>query len=1370
MSAAVTGPAVRRWRLKVLATRLLAVLLLPLALLAGAGWLLLTEAGLAWALARAEGAAGGHLQITGASGRLAGPLTIAQIEYADGDRRYRVAALSLDWRPAALLALRLQIDSLHVVRIDIPAGADAGDSPPAPPAGELALPLALRVDRLQVDALHLQAAGELAGEPLLRDLSAMLESDGRQHRVGDLAVTLAAGTLRGEATLAASAPHGLGAAIDFTASALPLTVQARVAGPLAAPEITFEATLAADTAPGSAATPPTPAATPSAPAASPSTPAAPPSVTAAGRADLRPFARQPLAALRLTIEGFDPQRFAAAAPRAQLAVAVELAAEADDTLAGRLRLDNARPATLDRGGLPFSRLDSRVRLHAFAEAPRLNLDELRLLLAPSGAARSPGRVSGSVTAQWAIAEAAGLPAIDADLEVADLDPSALHSALQAMSLAGRIRLAADAGRQQATLALGDGTRRLAAELARQGDAITLASLRLAQGDAELSGSGDFRLDAGQAWRIEGRLRDFDPAVFVSPAAIDLAGSRLNARFAATGRLRPQLEGALDFTVADSRLAGEAFSASGALRFAGIEEPARLLAGDGSATLKGRLDLRLGATQLAAAGGWGGPAERLQFSATAPELARHPRLLPGFAGRIEVNGELAGWPSHPDLALSVQAAGLSLPGGERIDAARLAAAFNDRSLALRLSADGLANGDEPTLASLVLTLSGTRAAHRAQAVAELAGGTRVEAALQGGLPSSIPASLAAGRLVWRGELASLAVRGDLPFALRQAAPLTLDYAHDALQVALGVATLSFADGSVVLDESRWTPAGWQSAGHFAGLALRPGEAPEGAVEPLRLAGAWSLAGLPPGGADARAWLTATRGWLRVRREGGDWLLPGILPPELRRAELSAASLDAELIDGRARLDLRVAGGRIGRWRAELALPLAAAAALPPDRATAPLEGWLQAAVDDLQWLAPAIDGNFTSGGSLTLDARLTGTLGEPQVDGFLRGNGLAFGMIDQGVQLQGGELRVRFDRQQARIEALHFEAPHAPPRAAARAAGIALPAPPGRLEVQGDFDFAAGRGSLRASLARVPLSQRPERWLVASGSARLTYADERLIAEADLVADAGYIAEAGGGTRPALADDVVVLGRDEAPRRPIRVAADLGIDLGDRFHLRVAGLSARLAGRLRLRGGQGEGEARLSATGSIATQDATFDAYGQRLAVERGIVNFQGPLDDPGLNVLALRKGGEVEAGVTVTGTVQRPVVRLVSTPPVPDAEKLSWIVLGRPPDAGGVDASLLINAAGSILGGGEGVSGQIAQRFGIDELSLRPEDSQEPLAGQVLVLGKRLSARTHLGYEQGLSTASRAVRLTHALTPRISVVTRAGGDNAIDIFYSLSFD
>ncbi|MBK8121751.1 MAG: translocation/assembly module TamB domain-containing protein [Sulfuritalea sp.] len=246
------------------------------------------------------------------------------------------------------------------------------------------------------------------------------------------------------------------------------------------------------------------------------------------------------------------------------------------------------------------------------------------------------------------------------------------------------------------------------------------------------------------------------------------------------------------------------------------------------------------------------------------------------------------------------------------------------------------------------------------------------------------------------------------------------------------------------------------------------------------------------------------------------------------------------------------------------------------------------------------------------------------------------------------------------------------------------------------------------------------------------------------------------------------GREPRKVRALRVETDIALDLGTRFHLRAAGLAARLAGDVRVRG---DGDSPLSANGSIATRDASFDAYGQRLTVERGIVNFQGPLDDPGLNVLALRKGLPVEAGVAVTGTAQRPVVRLVSIPPVPDAEKLSWIVLGRAPDAGGTDSALLAAAAGAILGGpGGGPIGQISQTLGIDEFSLRQAPDGDTLTSQILTVGKRLSDRAWLGYEQGLTAATGVLIFTYALSPRISIVTRTGGDNAVDVFYNFRFD
>jgi len=225
-----------------------------------------------------------------------------------------------------------------------------------------------------------------------------------------------------------------------------------------------------------------------------------------------------------------------------------------------------------------------------------------------------------------------------------------------------------------------------------------------------------------------------------------------------------------------------------------------------------------------------------------------------------------------------------------------------------------------------------------------------------------------------------------------------------------------------------------------------------------------------------------------------------------------------------------------------------------------------------------------------------------------------------------------------------------------------------------------------------------------------------------------------------------------------------LDLGDHFYIRASGFEGRLAGQLKV---SGEPAEPLRVTGIIAAQEAVFDAYGQRLQVERGMVNFQGPFADPGLNILALRKGLSVEAGVEVTGTVRRPAVRLVSTPNVPDAEKLSWIVLGRVPEGDGVDSSLLLAAAGNILG--RQPSGQLANALGVDELSLSQQTGADAQQSQKVTVGKRLSKRSRISYEHDLNEAGGITKLTYTLTPRITIVTRTGTEDALDIFYSFHF-
>ena len=185
------------------------------------------------------------------------------------------------------------------------------------------------------------------------------------------------------------------------------------------------------------------------------------------------------------------------------------------------------------------------------------------------------------------------------------------------------------------------------------------------------------------------------------------------------------------------------------------------------------------------------------------------------------------------------------------------------------------------------------------------------------------------------------------------------------------------------------------------------------------------------------------------------------------------------------------------------------------------------------------------------------------------------------------------------------------------------------------------------------------------------------------------------------------------------------------------------------------------------------------------------LDNPGLDVRAVRKGLAVEPGVQIGGTAQKPVVKLISDPELADAEKLAWLVLGHGPEQMGAgDATLLFSAAGGLLGNDSGnVVQQLKKTFGFDEFGLRQGNigdtgGRQPssrVAGgnsidtagttgqQILSVGKRLSSNALVSYEQTLGRAEGIVKLTVNLTRQIAVIGRAGSDNALDVFYTLSF-
>jgi translocation and assembly module TamB len=239
-----------------------------------------------------------------------------------------------------------------------------------------------------------------------------------------------------------------------------------------------------------------------------------------------------------------------------------------------------------------------------------------------------------------------------------------------------------------------------------------------------------------------------------------------------------------------------------------------------------------------------------------------------------------------------------------------------------------------------------------------------------------------------------------------------------------------------------------------------------------------------------------------------------------------------------------------------------------------------------------------------------------------------------------------------------------------------------------------------------------------------------------------------------------------PNPAIRADIRVGIDLGNDFRLRGRGLDTWITGKLAVEGGPSIGDMpRL--VGTVNTDRGTFRAYGQDLQIESGRIVFAGNPSNPSMDIVAIRGNIDARVGVRIYGTLQQLLVRLFSEPEMPDSERLSWLVLGRPSyDA--ADTALLQQAAVALLSGdNRGISGQLADTLGLDEAGFKGGDSLE---GSSVRLGKRFSEKFYLAYEKGLDATVGTLYFFFDISRTLKLRAQTGQQSALDLIYTVSYD
>jgi len=257
----------------------------------------------------------------------------------------------------------------------------------------------------------------------------------------------------------------------------------------------------------------------------------------------------------------------------------------------------------------------------------------------------------------------------------------------------------------------------------------------------------------------------------------------------------------------------------------------------------------------------------------------------------------------------------------------------------------------------------------------------------------------------------------------------------------------------------------------------------------------------------------------------------------------------------------------------------------------------------------------------------------------------------------------------------------------------------------------------------------------------------------------------------VSSDVVL--EDEPEAEPLPIPAffmNLTIEVGDDVQFKGFGLSSGLSGKVEL---NQTPDRPLITSGFVGVTEGKYRAYGQELTIARGRLIFQGPADNPGLEIRAqrvLRGSDEQIVGLEIGGSLQKPTSRVYAEPDIEGAsegELMALLLTGKPlSEASAGDAYAVIAAmSGFGMGDGEGsFTSQIAQTLQLDELSINADDGLEHSS---LWMGKYLTKRLFVRYVVGLFDQSSRIGMRYQVTDKLRLEAESGEAQSVDLIYKI---
>jgi translocation and assembly module TamB len=470
---------------------------------------------------------------------------------------------------------------------------------------------------------------------------------------------------------------------------------------------------------------------------------------------------------------------------------------------------------------------------------------------------------------------------------------------------------------------------------------------------------------------------------------------------------------------------------------------------------------------------------------------------------------------------------------------------------------------------------------------------------------------------------------------------------------------------------------------------------------------------------------------------------------------------------------------GQVRAHFQLPVAAhfpVAANPGGTLQGSLVGQLHEK-GIISALVPGIvQGSF---GELDADLSIGGTWAEPQIGGKVRLDKAGAYLPTAGIHLTDVTLSAHLEKNLIHVDSYRALS------GSGHIEGAAL------LTLEG-WRLKSYRGTVRGKNFQAVYL--PELRILSSPELSFEGTPEKLSLRGDLHLPELHVIGSQSRTAIAPSSDVIMIGT-VVPREkssPLVFDVQVQVLLGERVFVKVAGIDAQLGGAVNLSFTSFD---RITSKGELKVIKGRYRTYGVNLEIVRGRLFFAGgPINVPSIDVLALRTIGDIRAGVTVAGTLQKPVTKLYSEPAMPDVDVLAYIVLGHPLGSNGQQASLVAQAAGALLSTGqaEALQNQIKNQLGLSTLEIQegvggtnssmgykplqvtppgalPAAQQPGITNTVLTVGKYVTPSLYISYGRSLYTGSNLFLLRYDIFKKWQLETQTGTESGIDLFYKLEF-